>query len=263
VTADRYREALRLAEAIAERAAATLLAMQGQALAVSRKELNDVVTDADLASEEIVIEGLRAASPGVAIISEESGASGPRGEARWVVDPLDGTVNFASGLPWFSVTMAYQEGRRTRAGVVLAPAARLTARYAEGAIATVNDRKAKVSAVCALADAVVSVVLTSHFSTADVARTAEAIRRLGEAARGVRVIVSGGLEMCLVACGQLDAFVSLKADLVSHAAAMPLIAAAGGRTSRPDGAAATDEDIERIASNGLIHDELLALLAGI
>ena len=237
--------------------------MRGRSLDVSRKELRDVVTDADLASERIVLDGIRALTPEAAILSEDAGASGPGEGACWIVDPLDGTVNYAAGLPWFSVTMAYQEDRRTRAGVVHAPLVDIVARYAEGGTATVNGRAARVSARAALADAVVSIVLTSHFTDREVARTAEAVRRLGSAVRGVRIIVSGGLEMTLVADAQLDAFVSLKADAVSHAAAMPLVRAAGGRVTRLDGRDATDDDLEKIASNGAIHDELLALLAGV
>jgi myo-inositol-1(or 4)-monophosphatase len=234
--------------------------MRGGTLDVSRKELRDVVTAADLASERIVLEGLRALTPDAAIVSEEAGTSGPAGGACWIVDPLDGTVNYAAGLPWFSVTLAYVEAGRTRVGVLHAPLVDIVARYCEDGTATVSGRRACVSARTSLADAVVSMVLTSHFSEHDVARTAEAVRRLGGAARGVRIIVSGGLEMTLVADGQLDAFVSLKADAVSHAAAMPLVRAAGGRVTRLDGSDASDDDLERIVSNGRIHDELLECL---
>lgn len=259
----RYAKILDGAEAIAARAAERLRAMQGGALDVSRKDLRDVVTQADLASERLVLDGVRAMTPHAAILSEEAGASGAEGGIRWIIDPLDGTVNYAAGLPWFSVTMAYQEGGRTRAGVVNAPLVELVARYAEGGIATVNGRDARVSARTSLSDAVVSIILTSHFTDQEVARTAEAVRRLGRTARGVRIIVSGGLEMALVADAQLDAFVSLKADVVSHAAAMPLVRAAGGRITRLDGRDSTDDDTEKIASNGVIHDELLACLAGV
>lgn len=261
--APRHAELLRGAETIAARAADVLCAMRGRALDVSRKELRDVVTEADLASERVVLEGLRTLTPGAAIVSEEAGASGPDGRECWIVDPLDGTVNYAAGLPWFSVTMAWQDDGRTRVGVVHAPLAGVLARFAEGGVATVNGHDARVSTRRALADAVVSIVLTSHFAERDVARTAEAVRRLGNAARGVRIIVSGGLEMTLVADGQLDAFVSLKADAVSHAAAMALVRAAGGRVTRLDGTEASDNDLQRVASNGLVHDELLRCLEGV
>ncbi|HET8876853.1 MAG TPA: inositol monophosphatase family protein, partial [Casimicrobiaceae bacterium] len=81
------------AEAIAARAAQTLVAMHDRPHEVARKQLRDVVTEADLASERLVIDGLRALTPGAAILSEEAGASGPDGGTRWIVDPLDGTVN--------------------------------------------------------------------------------------------------------------------------------------------------------------------------
>ena len=258
----RYADILAGATAIAADAASTLCTMQRGALGVSRKSLRDVVTEADLASEALVLRGIRALTPAAAILSEEAGASGPPDGARWFVDPLDGTVNYAAGLPWFSVTLAYQEEGRTCVGVTHAPAVDILARYAEGGVATINGRAAQVSARHTLADAVVSIVLTSHFTDAEVARTADAVRRLGNRVRGVRIIVSGGLEMTLVADGQLDAFVSLKADAVSHAAAMPLVRAAGGRVTRLDGRDACDDDLERVASNGHIHDALLDCLRG-
>ena len=259
----RYRELLAGAESIAARAAKALVAMQSRPLDVARKELRDVVTQADLASERLVIDGIRALTPDAEIVSEEAGASGQHARLRWIVDPLDGTVNYAAGLPWFSVTIAYQEDSVTRVGVLHAPQANIVARYVQGEVATINAEAVRVSPCASLADAVVSVILTSHFSDDDVTRTAEAIRRLGTRARGVRIIVSGGLELCLVAQGRLEAFVSLKADAVSHAAAMPLVRAAGGRVTRLDGRDADDDDLQRIASNGRIHDELLACLNGL
>ena len=258
-----YSDLLAGAEAVAARAAATLVDMQARGVETSRKEGRDVVTAADLASEAIVLEGLRALTPDAAILSEEAGASGGEASARWIVDPLDGTVNYAGGLPWFSVTLAYQEGGRTKIGLVHAPAAGLVARFVDGEVATVNGEAARVSAVSSLSDAIVSVMLTSHFADEEVARAAEIIRRLGGVARGVRIIVSGALEMVFVASARLDAAVSFKADVVSHAGAMPLVRAAGGRVTRLDGQDSTDEDWVKITSNGLLHNELLACLAGL
>ena len=243
--------------ALAQDVGALLVRMQGQRLDVTRKELRDVVTAADLASERMVIDGLRGLTPGAAILSEEAGFSGPAEGPRWIIDPLDGTVNYASGLPWFSVTMAYQEEGRTVLGLTHAPLAGLVAHYAEGGVATVNGAAAAVSANRSLSDAVVSICLTSHYNTQEVQRTVDVIRCLSELCRGVRVMVSGGFEMSLVAAGQLDAFIGLKADIVSHAAAMPLVRAAGGRVTTVAGVDSVDADLEKIVSNGLIHEELL------
>jgi myo-inositol-1(or 4)-monophosphatase len=255
------RRLLDRTEAVVRRATEALVAMQGGPLSPRRKQLLDVVTEADLAAERILIEGLRDLTPDAAIFSEEAGASGSCNGRRWVIDPLDGTVNYASGLPWFSVSVAYQECGRTVLGLTHAPSAGLIARYLEGEVATVDDRPVRVSQTSSLADAVVSIVLTSHFSGDEVRRTAAIVDRLGRLARGVRIVVSGAFEMSLVAAGRLDAFISIKADVVSHAAALPLVRAAGGRVSTLSGANACDSDLEKVASNGRIHDELLAQLA--
>lgn len=257
MTAPRLLALLDQADAIARRAGETLVRMQGAELDVARKELNDVVTAADLASERLVIEGLRALTPGAAILSEEAGFSGSHEAPRWIVDPLDGTVNYASGLPWFSVTMAYQEQGRTLLGLTYAPRAGLSARFAEGGLASVDGRPARVSATARLRDAVVSICLTSHYTAAETERTCKVIRRLAGLCRGVRIIVSGGLEISLVAAGRLDAFIGLKADIVSHAAATPLARAAGGQVTTVAGRDSRDDDLEKIATNGLIHEELL------
>src|SRR4051794_12366037 len=87
---------MRGAEPVVAEAAATLVAMQRAPLAIVRKELRDIVTDADLAAESIVIEGLKTLTPGAAILSEERGFSGSASAARWIIDPLDGTVNYAA-----------------------------------------------------------------------------------------------------------------------------------------------------------------------
>jgi myo-inositol-1(or 4)-monophosphatase len=249
------------AEVVARRAADTLVAMRERHLDVTHKEGLDIVTTADLASERIILDGLRTLTPDAAILSEEAGETGPGGGARWIVDPLDGTVNYAAGLPWFSVTMAYQERGVTRLGLTLSPVVGLTARFCEGGTATVNGLAAKVSSTPRLADAVVGVVLTSHFSEDEVRRSAEIIRRLGNVARGVRIIVSGAYEFSMIAAGRLDATVSIKADIVSYAAAMPILRAAGGRVTTLAGNNAKDDDTTKIASNSLLHDELLACIS--
>jgi len=248
------------AGALARQAGELLVAMQGENLEIARKDHLDVVTAADLASERLVIDGLRKLTPEAAILSEEAGFSGSSEAPRWIVDPLDGTVNYAGGLPWFSVTMAYQEQGRTVLGLTHAPLAGLVALYADGGVATVNGRSAAVSVTSRLADAVVSICLTSHYAPEDLERTNNVIRRLSALCRGVRILVSGGLEMSLVAAGRLDAFIGLKADIVSHAAAMPLVRAAGGKVTTVAGTDSRDEDLEKIVSNGLIHEELLAAI---
>lgn len=255
---------LPVVEALARRAGALLVAMQDEDLAPARKEGRDIVTRADLASERLLIDGLRQLTPDAAILSEEAGLSDGAaqrgGDMLWILDPLDGTVNYASGLPWFSVAMALCRGEEVALALTFTPRMNLLARHAAGAGTTIDGRAPAVSRVARLADAVVSVMLTSSFSPDDVARTLHIIGRLGNAARGVRIVVSGALELALVACGRLDAFVSIRADAVSHAGGMAFVRAAGGRVSTLTGADAGINGLEKIASNGHLHDELLMLL---
>src|SRR5436190_8443387 len=103
-----FLELMRGAERVVAEAAAKLVSMQASPLRTERKDLLDVVTEADLAAEEIVVSGLMRLTPQASILAEERGAIGDAGSERWIIDPLDGTVNFASGLPWFSVTVAYE-----------------------------------------------------------------------------------------------------------------------------------------------------------
>ncbi len=108
---------LRGAERVVDAAAAQLVAMQNGPLVATRKELRDIVTEADLASEKIVIDGLKALTPGAAILAEESGLSGAASGPRWIIDPLDGTINYAGGLPWYSVTVADHDGNEIVVGL--------------------------------------------------------------------------------------------------------------------------------------------------
>jgi fructose-1,6-bisphosphatase/inositol monophosphatase family enzyme len=251
---------LRHAEAVVAEAAAKLVVMQAAPLDAQRKDLRDIVTAADLASEQIVVSGLARLTPDAGIIAEESGVRAGSNGARWIIDPLDGTVNYARGLPWFSVTVAYEERGDVALGLIDAPAMGLKARFLKGAVASVDGRPVMRSDTDRVADSVISVILTSHFSDDEVRRAAAIVERLGRAARGVRIVISGGLEMALVASGRLDGFVSIKADAVSHAAALPLVRAAGGKVTRVNGDDSGVDDLEKIASNGLIHDELLQLV---
>ena len=253
-------EMLRGAERVVADAAAKLVSMQSRPLRTERKDLLDVVTEADLAAEEIVVSGLMKLTPQASILAEERGAVGDAKGDRWIIDPLDGTVNFASGMPWFSVTVAYEAQGQIQIGVINAPKAGLQGRYVRGQLATIDGQPARVKQTRSVSDAVISVCLTSHFSPADVRRTSAIVERLASVARGVRIVVSGAFEMSQVAAGRMDGFVSIKADAVSHAAGMELIRAGGGRVSMLDGRDSTVDDLEKIATNGLIHDELLAQL---
>lgn len=248
------------AESVLRKATARLAERQGTNLQTQRKELRDVVTEADLESERFLIAELSQITPGATIFAEESGLTDNDSATRWVIDPLDGTVNFASGLPWFSGTIAYQRDGETLVGLTHSPKFPLFAKYIKGAHAEIDERPVAVSGVERLDDAVVSVVITSHFNDAEVAVAARIVEALGKRARGVRTVCSGSLEMAMVACGRTSGYIGIKSDTVSHAATMPLVFAAGGMVTTEKGVRAADDDDIRIASNGRFHDDLLEIV---
>jgi fructose-1,6-bisphosphatase/inositol monophosphatase family enzyme len=254
-------EFLRDAERLVGDAAALLMTHRFQPLLTRGKTGNDIVTSADLASERLLIRGIRRIDPTARILTEEAGLLDGEGPRDWIVDPLDGTINFATGLPWFSVTLAIRQNHDVLLGIVEAPAVPLRAYAVAGGGAFVDGRPAQVSAVSRLRDAVVSVVLSSDFTADETARTLDLVAALKRCTRGIRIVISGALELALVASGALDAFVTIRRDRVSHEGAIPIVVAGGGSATDWAGRA-IGPDCPKLVSNGWIHDEILALIGG-
>jgi myo-inositol-1(or 4)-monophosphatase len=227
----------------------------------SKANPNDVVTEADHASEAIILPALRALLPDTAVLSEESGASGSASGLRWVVDPIDGTTNFAAGLPHFSISIALTQGPGDPVlGVVYDPffAEMFSAERGRGA--RLNGEPIHVTATPTLELA----VLISGFSTdLEIARRqlrdwealmgrTRALRRLGSAA----------LDLAYVAAGRVDGFWELHLQLWDVMAGLLLVQEAGGRvTDRAGGPDRLFTGDEVIASNGALHDSLLEALS--
>lgn len=192
-----------------------------------RKGGRDVVTEADLRSRDAIRRVIRNWCPVDLVLDEESTVERclPPGRV-WVVDPLDGTVNFASGLPLWSVSVAVVVDGEAVAGAV---------RSASGVVyqaglhlpALRDDRPVCPSQVRLLEDAVVSVTIAPGFSAEQETWACECVRRLASRVRGVRVFCSGALELCWLAEGRLDACVCASGALFS-AAAGALIAQRAG-----------------------------------
>jgi myo-inositol-1(or 4)-monophosphatase len=199
---------LAFAVALASRAGELLSASYEQVLQVDRKSKRDVVTDVDYASEALVIEAIHERYPGDAILAEESGRHGSAdagepaagssrarwGRRTWVIDPLDGTVNYANGIPFFCVSIGLIEAGRPVVGVVLDPLrGDCYAASADGP-ATLNGVPIRASEKDALSDFVVSLAIIGRGGIARERRVAHEIRisrRMGSAALGLAYVASG------------------------------------------------------------------------
>ena len=198
---------------------------------VDHKSAKDVVTEVDHLSERLIIEAIRSTFPDDDILAEESGehhairgAEATLGRGRtWVVDPLDGTVNYANGLPFFCVSVALLADARPAVGVIHDPMRRETFAATSSGEATVDGRPVVVSAKENLADLVVSLSLSGRA----VAGRVRAVRR---AIRVSRNMGSAALALAYVANGRFDAFVQAGGLSAWDIAAAGLIAERAGAT---------------------------------
>lgn len=227
--------------------------------AASKGARRNLVTAADHAAEAVVLAALREAFPGDAIVAEESAAGGTDAARYWCVDPLDGTNNFAHGIPVFCVSVALVVDGVPRVGVIDAPLLGEVFETA-GDGAWLNGAPISVSTTVEVADAVLATGFAYDRETLPDDNTAK-FRAALMRCRGMRRCGSAALDLAWVAAGRLDGYWELWLNPWDLAAGAALVRAAGGRISDLDGGDAWLGGERLVATNGRLHDELLGILA--
>ena len=254
---------LLVAEAAARAGGAVLMArLRGNGdLQIAYKDGRaNLVTVADRESQRAVTDVIRAAFPEHAVVGEEGTTGDPGTEHVWYVDPLDGTTNFAHGLPFFCVSVALRSRGRTVAGAVYDPASDEMFAASLGGGATVNGLPLRVSGIARLDRALV-VAQAQSVDEGEIRAYAALVRRLMQAAGGVRSLGSPALTLCAIAAGRLEAYCEHAMDAWDIAAGQLILQEAGGTLTTFSGAAhTTAERADVAASNGRVHPELLAVL---
>ena len=219
----------------------------------------NLVTEMDQRAEAEILGRLRGAFPEDAILSEETGASAGRSGRRWIVDPLDGTTNYAHGLPIFGVSIALEAGRRVALGVVYDPSRDELFVAERGGGATLNGAPIRVSAAASLVES----LLVTGFPY-DIRETRDTnlpeYAAFSVRARAVRRLGSAVLDLAWVACGRFDAFWELRLGAWDVAAGSVLVEEAGGLVTGIDGGPLDIDAPTLIASNGIVHHEVLRVL---
>lgn len=219
----------------------------------------DLVTEVDRASEKLIIDKILGQYPNHAIVAEETGIRKTPSNYRWIIDPLDGTTNYAHDLPLFSISIALEYQGEIIVGVVYDPV-RPELFYAEkGGGAYLNSKPLAVSSVDDLGQA----LLVTGFPVQkreQAEKNIQVFRAFTMRAQGVRRLGSAALDICYVACGRLDAHWEFRLHAWDTAAASLIVKEAGGRITDFAGNAFNPFGAETLASNGRIHDAMLEVL---
>ena len=248
---------LDFATSLARDAGALLRRKLGEPRTIAEKRPHDLVTDADSASEAFIVERIRAAFPHASILGEEGGEYGGDGAERWIVDPLDGTTNYAHGYPFFCVSIAYEREGVLEAGVVYAPQFDECYAARPGGGATLNGRAIRVSSRSLVGESLVC----TGFMPASYERNGRYFAAVSQVAQGVRRDGSAALDLAMVAAGRFDAFWERDLKAWDVAAGALLIGEAGGRVSAMDGTPLAIAAGSILASNGGVHAQMQSLLA--
>lgn len=256
---DEFRVA---ASEIALEAGQLLLEMRQQGIRVSRKGAVDLVTTADLAAEQLIKERLCAKFPDHEILAEESGGESTPGRPLWIVDPLDGTTNFAHGYPVFAVSIGLEVEGKIVAGAVYDPSFDELFTAAAGSGAWLNGKPIRVSSCQTLDDA----LLATGFPYFYRERTDEVLdlfRAFSIRVQGVRRSGAAALDICALACGRLDGFWELGLKPWDTAAGSLILEEAGGTLSKIDGSTFDIRVPTVLATNGLLHEEMLRVASDV
>jgi myo-inositol-1(or 4)-monophosphatase len=228
---------------------------------IRHKGAIDIVTDVDLESEQAVCATLLGAFPTHTILAEEGGArGGTDSRYRWIVDPLDGTTNYAHGFPFFCVSIGLEVDGALVLGVVYAPSLDELFVAEAGRGASLNDRPIQVSAIHELDQALLATGFP--YDRAEFSRALRSFEVMSLQSQAVRRAGSAALDLCYVACGRLDGYWEHAVKPWDVAAGALIVLEAGGAVSGTDGSVFDVESGQLVATNGMLHPPITAALAG-
>jgi myo-inositol-1(or 4)-monophosphatase len=240
---------------LAREAGSVLLSYFGK-VAIEYKGEVDLVTEADRRSEQLIVGRIRRQWPSHNVMGEEGSRTETGSDFRWYVDPLDGTTNFAHGYPVFCVSIALEYKAERIAGVIYDPCRNEMFAVEKGAGATLNGKSIQVSKISRLAECLVATGFPSHKRHKN--PNIHFYHQITLRSHGVRRAGSAALDLCCVACGRYDAFWEFNLNPWDTAAGALLVQEAGGTITNFTGGAFDISSREVLASNSLVHDELLA-----
>lgn len=225
---------------------------------VIRKSVRELVSKADIESQKMLERILKKETPSYRVFTEERNIQKgyPSGELFWIVDPLDGTHNYIAGLPFYGVSIALADLNHFYVGVVYLPffdslywAVKQHGAYCNGEIIKTSENNDFSKSM---------ITYDNQFYLAP--KSFESYQRLIERSFTTRIIGSAAYDLCLIAAGKIDARIWNNTKICDIAAGVTLITEAGGRITNFSGNPVNLSPCDAIASNGKVHDEIIAIL---
>ena len=243
----------------ARKSAQILRSRYGNISRIRKKAAAEIVTEADTESEEMIVSTIHAEFPDHAVMGEECGLITGASEYKWIVDPLDGTLNFAHQIPIFSISIALAVRDTIVLGVILDPVNDELYIAVSGQGAQLNGEPIQVSATRTIAE---SLLVTGFpYNVREIFETVMArYSSCLKASLGMRRLGSAALDLCYVACGRFEGFWEQNLRPWDSAAGALMVAEAGGRVTTFSDRPYTVVQPEILATNGRIHREMLGLL---
>ncbi len=246
---------------IAREAGALISRFYERRIGFELKGESDLVTEADRASEILIVERLSTHFPSHGIVGEEGTCKAGTSDFRWFVDPLDGTTNFAHGFPVFNVSIGLQQGDEMVAGVVYDPTRDEMFAAERGSGAHLNNRRIQVSKAKTLSASLVATGFPSYNRHKNV--NIHFYHQLAMATHGVRRAGSAALDLAYVACGRLEAYWEIGLKPWDMAAGSLLVTEAGGTVTKMDGQRWELRGPNVLSNNTAIHEEMISFFAEI
>jgi len=248
-------------KSVAAGAGEVLLKYFNRVRRIERKLNAGIVTEADKYAEDYILKRIFRSFPDSSVITEESGEYKRESSLCWIIDPLDGTTNYAHGFPWFCVSIAVYEGKKGLAGAIYQPTTGEMFSAVSGHGARLNGKRIHVTRETNIEDALLGTGF--RYATGEhLGREIYAFHRVSEVARGVRRPGAAALDLAFVACGRYDGFWERGLSPWDVAAGFLLVEEAGGKISDYRGSPTGCHDGECVASNGKLHGRLIRLLKG-
>ncbi len=261
MTANSHSELLPRMTAVAREAGRLLMTYFERRIGYEYKGDVDLVTEADRASEKLIVQRIREYFPAHDIVGEEGTRKDSGSDYRWYVDPLDGTTNFAHGYPVFCVSLGVQSKNGLVAGVLYDPTRDELFAAEKGKGSTLNGRPIQVSKTKKLSESLLATGFPSHKRHKN--PNIHFYHQLTLRSHGLRRAGSAALDLASVASGRYDGFWEFNLNPWDTSAGVLLVKEAGGTVTRFDGSDWRIDSSETLASNALLHEELIRNFAEI